>query len=229
MSRKLARAGAFASVATFAAILAGLQATAADAQDPVAEIALRSAASAEANDPKAQPTVRFVAQEVVQELPEDNDSGAQEVPAPVKTASASNPSSLRELIAQTDVSDRFPNELRCLAQGIYFESRGEPIDGQLAVARVIVNRADSNSFPDDYCSVITQRAQFSFVRGGRIPEPNTSSGAWQRAKAIARIAHRDLWESEAADSLYFHATHVKPRWANAMTARAKIDRHIFYR
>ena len=120
-------------------------------------------------------------------------------------------------------------ELRCLAQAVYFESRGEPLAGQLAVAQVVINRADHHRFPDDYCSVVTQRAQFSFVRGGRIPDPNAASKAWQRARAIARIAHRELWDSEADDALYFHATHVSPRWARSKTARAHIDTHIFYR
>ena len=68
-----------------------------------------------------------------------------------------------------------------------------------------------------------------FVRGGRIPAPNHGSSAWTKAKAIARIAHRDLWESPAHDALYFHATYVRPSWAGRMTTRATIDHHIFYR
>ena len=227
MLRKLARAGAFASVATFVVVLVGVQGSAADAQDPVAAVATELSPAEGEMDPKAQPAVRFVAQEVVQELPEDNAQGNEAVPEP--SVAAGDAENLRELVAATPVDDQFPRELHCLAQGVYFESRGEPIDGQLAVAQVIVNRAASGQFPDDYCSVITQPAQFSFVRGGQIPEPNTSSAAWKRAKAIARIAHREMWQSEAGDALYFHAAHVSPRWARTMTARAKIDRHIFYR
>src|SRR5690606_8644563 len=92
------------------------------------------------------------------------------------------------------------SEMRCLAGAIYFEARGEPLEGQLAVAQVIVNRAESPRFPDDYCGVVTQRSQFSFVRNGRMPEPNKSTAAWHRAKAVAQIAHQGLWDSEAADS-----------------------------
>lgn len=164
--------------------------------------------------------VRFVMSEVVQDIPE----------TPVEeTAPPSDAASLNELVADINTDGEMSREMMCLAQAVYFESRGEPLDGQLAVARVIINRAESDLFPDDYCSVVTQRSQFSFVRGGRIPAPNRSSDAWERAIAIARIAHRDLWDSQVDDALYFHATHVRPRWAGRMTARATIRNHIFYR
>jgi spore germination cell wall hydrolase CwlJ-like protein len=166
------------------------------------------------------PQVRFVAAEVVQALPA----------APEATdIAASEAASLQQLVASTDTSGELSRELMCLAQAIYFEARGEPLEGQLAVARVIINRSESDAFPDDYCSVVTQRGQFSFVRGGVIPQPNTGSAAWTRAIAIARIAHRDQWQSPVGDALYFHASHVRPRWAGRLSARATIDNHIFYR
>lgn len=168
----------------------------------------------------AQPEIRFVASEVVQDTPAE---------AAVEETEAPSASSLYELVRTVDTGGEMPRELMCLAQAVYFESRGEPLDGQLAVARVVVNRADSRTFPDDYCSVVTQRSQFSFVRNGTIPQPNRGSAAWTRAKAIARIAHRDLWESPVDDALYFHATYVRPSWAGRMTRRAQIDSHIFYR
>lgn len=174
----------------------------------------------EAPQNAAQPQIRFVASEVVQDTP---------VEPVVEESEAPDAESLRELVRAIDTDGAMSRELMCLAQAVYFESRGEPLDGQLAVARVIVNRADSRTFPDDYCSVITQRSQFSFVRNGNIPQPNQGSAAWDRAKAIARIAHRDLWETPAHDALYFHATYVRPSWARRMTMRAQIDSHIFYR
>lgn len=137
--------------------------------------------------------------------------------------------SLPELVASIDRDAPMSPQMRCLAGAIYFESRGEPLEGQLAVGQVIVNRADSELFPDDYCGVVTQRSQFSFVRNGRLPEPNKSSSAWHRARAIAQIAHRGLWDSRADDSLYFHATYVKPSWSRRKVARATINRHVFYR
>ena len=107
--------------------------------------------------------------------------------------------------------------------------RGEPLSGQLAVAQVVINRADSSRFPSSYCGVVYQRAQFSFVRSGAMPRINTGSNAWKRAKAIARIAHEGMWESEAEDALYFHAKYVSPSWSRKKTARATINQHIFYR
>ena len=220
---RIFRVGAVASATLTFAAMTAVHASGAFAETPVEEPAIVETVPAGETAPQ-QPEIRFVASEVVQEVPDEPETPAEAT----VDFDAPEADSLRDLIAFVPVDDRFNRELRCLAQGVYFESRGEPIDGQLAVAQVIVNRAESSVFPDDYCSVITQRSQFSFVKGGHIPEPR-SGAAWQRAKAIARIAHRGLWDSEAGDSLYFHATHVKPRWARAKTARAKIDRHIFYR
>jgi spore germination cell wall hydrolase CwlJ-like protein len=121
------------------------------------------------------------------------------------------------------------SELQCLAQAVYFEARGEELRGQLAVARVVINRATSGQFPDDYCSVVRQRGQFSFVRGGQIPAADASSPAWRKAVAIARIAHQDLWDSGAGDALYFHAARVRPQWASNRGSVTRIDSHIFYR
>lgn len=160
---------------------------------------------------------RFVSEPIVQPLPE--------IEEPAETQA----DTLRELVAEIAVQEDMTGDLKCLAQAIYFEARGEPLAGQLAVARVIVNRTQSPLFPSDYCSVVTQRAQFSFVRNGRIPAVKSNSRAWQRAKAIARIAHQELWESEAKDALFFHATYARPSWAQTKLARATIDSHVFYR
>ena len=215
------RTGAFALATMIFAASFGTALNGAFAQD--AEPAALQTVQAEPNNtqaPDADSQVRFVMNEVVQELPEQPEDPE------IQTSDAA---SLRELVGHVDTSDTMSREMMCLAQAIYFESRGEPLDGQLAVARVIINRAENNAFPDDYCSVVTQRSQFSFVRGGRIPEPNRGTSAWTRAKAIARIAHRELWESPADDALYFHARHVSPRWAGRLTARATIENHVFYR
>lgn len=168
---------------------------------------------------KLQPQPRFVSQEVVQPLPEpDEDEDEDEFDRQTLHALVSS-------LPPVNMSD----DMMCLAQAIYFESRGEPLSGQLAVGRVIVNRAAADSFPDDYCGVVKQRGQFSFVRNGHIPKANTASRAWDRAVAVARVAHEELWDSEVDDALFFHATHVSPRWARAKIARATIDSHIFYR
>lgn len=215
------RVGAVALATTLFAGSFGAIGSGATAQDQAQPIVVETGQNEpQAPQDAAEPDVRFVVSETVQDLPAE--------PAEV-VAEEPSASSLRQLVRTIDTDGALSREMMCLAQAVYFESRGEPLAGQLAVARVVINRADSNRFPGDYCSVVTQRAQFSFVRAGRIPQPNHGSAAWNRAKAIARIAHRDLWESAAGDSLYFHATYVRPRWAGRMTRRAQIDSHIFYR
>jgi spore germination cell wall hydrolase CwlJ-like protein len=215
MIRIFRRAGAVASVAVLCALFSGAGLTGANAQDQAEPEALEKVATP-ADDVNEDAQPRFVSQPVVQDIAEEA--------APLADAT-----SLAALVAELPVDNDLSPDLRCLAQAVYFEARGEPLDGQLAVARVVINRAASSLFPDDYCSVVTQRSQFSFVRGGNIPEPRRNSAAWARAKAIARIAHRDLWNSAAGDSLYFHASSVKPRWARSKATLARIDSHIFYR
>ena len=169
-------------------------------------------AAALPQDPSAP---RFVAQPVVQPL----QTGPE---------MAGKAASLADLVGRMpDVE--LAGDMKCLAEAVYFEARGEPLDGQLAVAEVVINRSQSGLYPADYCSVVTQPAQFSFVRRGVIPKCDTSSPAWARAKAVAQIAHQDLWNSDAKDAMFFHATYVSPRWARAKTALARIDTHVFYR
>lgn len=167
----------------------------------------------------------YISREVVQPIPgEAGDSESAD-----QGQGDTSASSLKQLVARTDTGFDLSEQMHCLAGAVYFEARGEPLTGQLAVAQVVINRADSDRFPEDYCGVVYQRAQFSFVKNGAMPKIRTGSDAWHRAKAIARIAHEGMWESEAADSLYFHAKYVSPRWSRKKTARATINQHIFYR
>lgn len=165
----------------------------------------------------AQP-ITFVSQEVVQPLPEQQ-------PAPVLTEAGS----LSELVGMVDANAALTEEMRCLAGAVYFEARGEPLAGQLAVAQVIINRAEDSRFPRSYCGVVAQPGQFSFMRGSRMPAIRTSTAAWSRAVAIAEIADKGMWQSEAGDAVFFHAKYVRPSWSHRKTRLAQIDTHIFYR
>jgi spore germination cell wall hydrolase CwlJ-like protein len=212
MKFALPRAGAFAPAAILFVTLFGADASA--LAEDLAPTATTPAAEAVAPD-----APRFVAEEVVQALPSE----------PSLEARIAAATSLPELVGDMPVDDVLSADMKCLADAVYFEARGEPLAGQLAVARVVINRAASGIYPSDYCSVVTQRKQFSFVRNGRIPHADEASDEWRRAKAIAQIAHQDLWHSEAGDALYFHATYVHPGWASRKTQLARIDTHIFYR
>ena len=123
-------------------------------------------------------------------------------------------------------ADPLAEDLSCMAGAIYFESKGEPLSGQLAVAEVILNRSRSGRFPRSICSVVTQPGQFSFVRGGRVPAV-AANAAYRTAVAVARVALGEMWDSPASDAMYFHARRAAPGWGR--TAVATIGNHIFYR
>lgn len=222
MSRRNHRVAIFAAAATLLFSFITTDGSGAYAQANQAPIAESVPTGTPASAPSANEP-RFVAQAVVQPLPSESQTPAEDTDASPEAAS------LRDLVAAMDTSVEPTGDMLCLAQAVYFEARGEPLAGQLAVGRVVVNRSESTAFPDDYCSVVKQPAQFSFVKNGYIPQANTGSLAWHRAKAIARIAHQELWDSAAHDALFFHATRVRPSWARQKVARATIERHIFYR
>ncbi|WP_257546211.1 cell wall hydrolase [Sphingopyxis sp. DBS4] len=134
--------------------------------------------------------------------------------------------SLAELVAATDRPADIDPELRCLAGAVYFESRGESLAGQLAVAHVVINRAKSGRFPKSLCGVVHQPSQFSFVRGGKMPAIRNAA-QWNNAVAIAQIARDGSWKTQAPGALFFHARYVSPGWRK--TRIASIDNHIFYR
>jgi spore germination cell wall hydrolase CwlJ-like protein len=134
---------------------------------------------------------------------------------------------LAELVAESTNLDARDEQAECLASAVYWESKGEPLAGQLAVAEVIINRARSGRFAPTLCGVITQRSQFSFVRGGRIPAPPRAAAAWRTAVAIAHIALDDKADSPVSTALFFHANYVSPGWR--LRRLAAVGNHIFYR
>ena len=154
--------------------------------------------------------------------PTDEIATTDEDSAPAKPAG-----DLTSLVAQLRGSDAGSRELECLAVGVYFEAKSEPLAGQLAVGQVIANRAHSGRFPSSYCGVLFQRSQFSFVHGGSYPSIARSSRQWQNAVAIARIVDQQLHESPVPHALFFHAKRVQPRWR--LTKVGSVGNHVFYR
>jgi spore germination cell wall hydrolase CwlJ-like protein len=150
---------------------------------------------------------------------------APEAIAPVVAAAPAN-RSLPQLVsamgATTDVSQ--DAELRCLATAVYFESRGEPLEGQLAVAQAIVNRVESGRYASSICGVVKQRGQFSFDHS-RTPAAGRD---WQTAQGVARIAADDMWHEVAPRAVSFHAARLSPGW-RGKTRIAQIGNHVFYR
>ena len=214
MSRKTTTIVAMAALAFATTMFPSGRDAAALAEAGVDQPALPAPVEAPELVPQA---IEYLSQEVVQPLPEPT--------VPVLTEAGS----LSELVGMVDTDAPMNEELRCLAGAVYFEARGEPLSGQLAVAQVIINRTEDGRFPRSYCSVVAQPGQFSFMRGSRMPAVREGSSAWDRAVAIAHIAHQGMWESEAGNAVFFHARYVSPGWSRTKTRLAQIDTHIFYR
>ncbi len=126
-------------------------------------------------------------------------------------------------------------ERRCLATGIYFEARGEPIDGQVAVAQVILNRVRNVHYPNTICGVVYQnrhwrnRCQFSFACDG-YRDRIRDKGAWETAKQIADdVITGEQYVPGVGTATHYHATYVRPRWARFLLRMQRVGRHIFYR
>ena len=188
--------------------------------------------------PSAQPLLPLassispstLAQELLRTADQVSAPSEAEAPAAAEdTAPAIDPSAdLATLVARLRGSEPGSRELECLAAGVYFESKSEPLAGQLAVGEVIANRANSGGrFPGTYCGVLFQRGQFSFVRGKSWPRVARDSKQWKTAVAIAKIVDQDLKDSAIGKALFFHARRVSPRWR--LKRVATVGNHVFYR
>ena len=144
--------------------------------------------------------------------------------APVVAA----PLSLADLVLSfVDYANQDAEQL-CLAKTVYFEARGESLEGQLAVAEVVLNRTASGLYPSTICGVVTQRAQFSFIRRGQFPNVRMNSDCWHRALAIADVARKRLIRQTNPNVLWYHASYVAPAWGKRLTRFSRIGTHIFY-
>lgn len=126
-------------------------------------------------------------------------------------------------------------EQSCLATAVYYEARSESELGQLAVAKVILNRVRDPGYPKTICGVVYQGAdkghgcQFSFACDGRAEQPR-SGKAWDEARQIASRAMAGEADVKIiSTATHYHADYVQPRWAGTMKRLIKIGRHVFYR
>ncbi len=137
----------------------------------------------------------------------------------------------------------FSRERECLAKAIYHEARGEPEEGQWAVATVIINRVNSSRYPDSVCEVVYQnaalrnRCQFSFACDGISDEGGIGNKivreSWVKANLIARAAFERFVAGKPQGNLpesvlYYHSLSVSPDWASRMKSVARIGQHVFY-
>ena len=221
--RSLKRAALFAalSIACLAPMTGVIGTTAVTANDVPEEVealvpqAVMSAALAEE---RASPDTLYIPA-----LPESGTSARSGLDGD----DADRGASLESLVARHTGVETQGREHECLAGAVYFEAKSESLKGQLAVAEVILNRAQSGRFPGSVCGVVFQPSQFSFVRGGGFPPIARSSSQWRTAVAIATIAQRDMADSGVGKALFFHARTVSPGWR--LQRVAAVGNHVFYR
>ena len=117
-------------------------------------------------------------------------------------------------------------DLSCLAENVYYESRGEPLVGQYAVAEVTMNRVASPDFPDTVCEVVHARGAFSWTYQTERLQPYGYE--WRRAQSVASSVYDNREAPLVNGALFYHATYVSPRWAATRSQVALIGRHLFY-
>ena len=129
---------------------------------------------------------------------------------------------------------RYARQRYCLAAAVYYEARGEPRTGQLAVAQVVINRVKSSNYPNTICGVVFQneqmrnRCQFSFACDGK-PERPRPGRTWRAALKIASQFQNGKTYQPVIEATNYHADYVRPKWSKEMRRIRKIGRHIFYR
>ena len=152
--------------------------------------------------------------------------------ASITSASAAN--------AQLFTAEENP-EAWCLAQNIYYESRGSNLADMAAVANVVINRAKDRRYPNTICGVVQQgkknadgtmkrnACQFSWYCDGKSDWP-TNGDAWYKAQMIAyQMLEQGRYRGLAEGATHYHADYVNPKWAKDLTLIGRIGEHIFYR
>lgn len=198
------------------ALLAGPAA----AEDPPAPLPVLSYAAEPADTPKTPALEAIGTATVVPQV--------APVPAPL-------PDHLRQARGLPPPSMLASTERECLATAIYFEARGEPLSGQVAVAQVVLNRVHNPRYPDSICGVVYQNhhrrnaCQFSFACDG-MAEATSEEKAWERAKKVSDevvAGQAKVWNVTTAT--HYHATYVDPYWAPSMQRLIRIGAHVFYK
>ena len=126
------------------------------------------------------------------------------------------------------MSDPLTAAVVCLALNVYHEARGEPIEGQVAVAAVTMNRVRAERWPGDVCDVVMQAYQFSW-RHDRLPDSPRDARALTRSMLVARMVLSGAVNDPTGGATYFHAKRVRPYWADAMLPVGVYGKHVFYR
>ena len=132
--------------------------------------------------------------------------------------------------------------LMCMATNIYHEAKNQPMVGQIAVAQVVMNRANDSRYPNNVCDVIKQgltykngkvvlgKCQFSWYCDGKKDDVNMKSEKWRTSLRYASMVITNKITLDVTEgATHYHATYVRPAWARTKTKTVRINRHIFYK
>lgn len=161
------------------------------------------------------------------DLPASLDDAADVVPPPPVGAPA--------FVAQPRSEADATRASDCLTAAIYYEARSEPVDGQRAVAQVVLNRVRDRAFPSTVCGVVFQGShrrtgcQFSFTCDGSMLRNRRDPFGWARARQIADAALAGSVYAPVGSATHYHANYVSPWWAPSLTRIGQVGAHIFYR
>lgn len=197
---------------------------------------LGASGSLESWQPGEEPTIVDPDMKTLAALPQDPATAAGESVASKGEVNADNQrkKTPAERLGLFDEKLRAKHE-KCLAEAVYFESRGEAVRGQIAVAQVVLNRAFSGFYPNNVCGVVYQNkhrryaCQFTFACD-RVADVVREPDMWDRAKKIAKATlDGQLWLPEVGKSTHYHAYWVRPSWVHEMKKMYKFGVHTFYR
>lgn len=202
-------------------------------KDPVPAMPLLP--SGPARLPFSEPDTATLRKSAADETPA-RDAGQSDATGAAQVAALQPAGQVPAVEAAAKEAEKASREaLRCLATAVYFEARGEPEKGQVAVAQVVLNRVEHWFYPDDICSVVFQQqhmrnqCQFSFACDGRSDRPR-SKVAWARALKVAkRVLNKEVYLEGVGRATHYHANYVRPYWLRDMRKVDRIGRHIFYR
>lgn len=156
------------------------------------------------------------------------------VPPPQPIAQPLLPSAAQPFVNGAKTLEDSQRALDCLTAAVYYEARSESVEGQRAVAQVVLNRVRNPAFPASVCGVVYQGSerstgcQFTFTCDGSMNAPRNEE-AWERSKLVARAALAGDTVPEVGLATNYHADYVMPWWASGLDRIAQLGRHIFYR
>jgi spore germination cell wall hydrolase CwlJ-like protein len=159
---------------------------------------------------------------------------AAAINASIPIAGVDNPRAPSTVFRAADPADQLRSQ-DCLAQAVYYEARSESVDGQRAVAQVVLNRVRHPAFPSSVCGVVyqgPQRAgggcQFTFTCDGSLAVAPSGPG-WALARRIAAEALAGIVYAPVGEATHYHTQQVVPAWAFRLAKVAVIGAHSFYR